>query len=168
MSESAALATDISISGQVRAYDQSPIQTIQVTVYRREKMLDRVYTDQDGRYQVTVPGGDPISVRFDTHTTITNAKEWHPSVIANLDARKNISLDRFLMRVGYVDSEEAAVDALAAYQFCAMWTDRERERDRVYAEYAAARLAMIKFKSEVLRDVQRTLEEHFRQRASVP
>jgi len=156
-------AENIAISGQVHGYDRTPIPMIQVTVYRGTQSLDRVYTDDDGRYEVSVPAGEPITVRFDAHWSLTNARDWHPSVVANLDAKTDIVLDRFLMRVGMVDSETAAIDALTAYQFCAMWAARDSER--AYAEYAALRVSQMKFTTEVLRDIQRKLEEHFRQQA---
>jgi hypothetical protein len=98
-----------------------------------------------------------------THWSLNNARDWHPSVVANLEATKDLVLDRLLMRVGMGDSETAAMDALAAYQFCATWT--ARDPTRAYAEYAALRVSQMKFVTEVLREVQRRLEAHFRHQA---
>jgi hypothetical protein len=83
-------------------------------------------------------------------------------VVANIEATKDIALDRFPMRVGMGDSETAAIDALTAYQyqFCATWT--ARDLNRAYAEYAAFRVSQMKLITEVLSDVQRELEEHFK------
>lgn len=157
------MAGDISLFGQVRDADGMPIAMLQVTVYRETQVVDRVYTNTEGKYWVAVPAGAPITVRFDTHATLTNARDWQPSVVANLDATKDISLDRVLMRVGTVTSEIAAIDALTAYQFCALWT--AQDPDRQYAEYAALRISQMKLTTEVLQDVQRTLEAHFRKQA---
>src|SRR5436305_6101181 len=76
------MAEDISIFGQVRGYDATPIAMIQVTVYRdsfESRELAHEYTDQEGKYRISVPPGTPITVRFDTHYSLTNAQEWHPS-----------------------------------------------------------------------------------------
>jgi hypothetical protein len=156
-------AETIAISGLVRGYDRTPIHMIEVTVYRDLRVVACVYTNEEGRYEVSVTMGEAISVRFDTHWSLTNAREWHPSVVANLEATKDIVLDRFLMRVGMGASETAAIDALTAYQFCAMWT--AGDPTPVYAEYTALRVSQMKFITQVLRDVQQTLEEHFRKRA---
>ncbi len=158
-----ALAEEVSLSGRVVAYDRTPIPMIKVTVYRDRQFVARVYTDEEGKYQVSVPGGEPITVSFDTHWSLTNARTWHPSVVANVDAKRDIVLDRFLMRVGTGASETAAVDALAAYQFSALWTAQDPERG--YAEHAAFRVSQMKLVTEVLRDVQRQLEEFFRKQA---
>jgi hypothetical protein len=157
------LAEAMSISGVVRGYDQKPIHMIKVTVYRDTRVVDHGYTNEAGTYEMSVPTGDPITVCFDTHWSLNNARDWHPSVVANLEATQDLVLDRFLMRVGMGDSETAAIDALAAYQFCATWT--AREPNRAYAEYAALRVSQMKFVTEVLSDVQRTLEAHFRHQA---
>jgi hypothetical protein len=154
------LPDTMSLSGYVRGDERTPIQMINVTVYRDTRDVDHVYTNEAGKYEVSVPTGDPITVRFDTPWSLNNAREWHPSVVATLEAMHDIVLDRFLMHVGMGDSETAAVDALAAYQFCAMWA--VGDPDPVYAEHAAFRLSQMKLVTEGLRDVQRTLEAHFR------
>jgi hypothetical protein len=157
------MAEDIAISGRVRGYDGSPIHMIKVTVYRDQQYLAHVYTNEEGKYQVFVPRGEPITVRFDTHWSLTNVKEWHPSVVAIVDATKDFALDRILLRVGTDAGQTAAIDALTAYQFCAMWTATDSEP--AYAEYTAFRVSQMKFTTEVLRDVQKKLEEHFREQA---
>jgi hypothetical protein len=153
-------AQTMSISGVVRGYDRTPIHMIAVSVYRDTQLMAKEYTNEEGKYEVSVATGTPITVRFDTHWSLTNARDWHPSVVANIEATRDITLDRFLMRVGMGDSETAAVDALTAYQFCAMWT--AQDPSRAYAEHAAFRLSQMKLITEVLRDVQRKLEEHFK------
>jgi hypothetical protein len=64
-------------------------------------------------------------------------------VLANVDAKQDIVLDRFLLRVGAGESDTAAIDALAAYQFTAVWSN-PMEWSREYAEHAVARLGMLK------------------------
>ena len=157
------MSADISLFGQVRDSDGTPIEMIQVTVYRDTQVVERVYTNTEGKYWVTVPAGAPITVRFDTHATLVNARDWHASVVANIDATKDIALDRLLMRVGTVTTEIAAIDALTAYQFCALWTAQDPNQQ--YAEYAAFRLSQMKLITEVLRDIQSRLEAHFRAQA---
>jgi hypothetical protein len=157
------LANTLSISGVVRGYDRTPIDMIEVTVYRDTRFVAKEYTNKEGKYEVSVPTGAPITVRFDTHWSLTNARDWHPSVVANIEATKDIVLDRFLMGVGMGVSETAAIDALTAYQFCATWI--AGDPNTTYAEDAAFRVSQMKLITEVLRDIQRRLEEHFRKEA---
>jgi hypothetical protein len=157
------MSEEITISGQVRGYDRAPIHMIQVTVYRDMQQVDRVYTNEEGQYRIAVPAGDPITVRFDVHWSLTNAREWHPSVVANIDAKQDISLDRFLMRAGAGGSETAAVDALAAYQFCIMWTETDPNPE--YAQHALARLSMLKLVTRVLVDNAMQLREYLHKQA---
>jgi hypothetical protein len=109
------MAENITISGQLRSYDQTPIYMIKVTVYRDRHFIHHGYTNEEGRYEVSVPMGEPISVRFDTHHSLTNARDWHPSVVANVDATHDIVLNRFLFRVGTDEGGQTGfVDALTA------------------------------------------------------
>lgn len=55
--------------------------------------------------------------------------------------------------------ETAAIDELTAYQFRAMWM--AGDPNPADAEFAAFRVSQMKLSTEVLRDVQRTLEAHF-------
>jgi hypothetical protein len=96
-----------------------------------------VFTNEEGKYTISVPMGEPITVRFDTHHSMTNAGDWHPSVVANVDA----------------------MHALAAYQFCAMWTTEGLEPE--YAESAVRRLGPFKLTTRVLQDIRQVLQEHF-------
>jgi hypothetical protein len=153
----------MSISGVVRGYDGKAIEMIAVSIYRDTQLVAKEYTNGEGKYEVSVATGIPITVRFDTHWSLVNARHWHPSVVANIDARKDIVLDCVLMGVGMGVSETAAVDALTAYQFCAMWS--VGDPNDAYAEHAAFRLSQMKLSTEILGDVQRLLEEHFRKQA---
>jgi hypothetical protein len=155
------MAENITISGQLRSYDQTPISMIKVTVYRDQQYLLHEYTNAEGRYKVSVPKGAPLTVRFDTHHSLTNAKDWHPSVVANIDATHDTVLNRLLFRVGTDEGGQAGfVDALAAYQFCAMWTAGDAEPE--YAESALSRLGAFKLTTRVLEDIRQVLLKHFR------
>jgi hypothetical protein len=159
---SSAVAADIEIQGQVRSQEGTPISMIKVSAYRDLQLLGTDYTREDGQYTIWVAAGEPITIRFDTHPTLTNSREWHPSVVANLEAEKNISLDRRLLKVGTTGGEAADLDALAAYEFAAMWT--AAGADTGYEDYgkeAAARLSMMKFTNDALLEIQRTLIARF-------
>jgi len=154
------MAENITISGQLRSCDQTPIFMIKVTVYRDQQFVRHGYTNEEGRYEVSVPMGEPITVRFDTHYSLTNARDWHPSVVANVDATHDIVLNRFLFRVGTDEGGQTGfVDALTAYQFCAMWTAGGSEPE--YAESALNRLGPFKLTTRVLEDIRQVLIEHF-------
>jgi hypothetical protein len=160
------MAEDVSISGQVRAYNGTPIEMIRVTAYRDSdpaSELERKYTDGGGKYTIVVPPGDPITLRFDTHYSLTNAREWHPSVVANVDGNQNVAVNRFLLKVGHDGPYTSTIDALAAYHFCATWNAADPNRQ--YAEHAAARLGMIKFTSADLQEICSKLAELFRKQA---
>ena len=157
---------NVSISGQVKGYDGKPINMIRVTIYRDRdpaSEVQREYTDEQGNYQMTTPASGPVTLRFDTHYSLTNAREWHPSVVANLDLDRDLILNRILLKVGQDGPYLATGDALAAYQFCVVWN--HATPNRAYAEHAAARLGMIKFSSPGLSEIAGKLAEIFREQA---
>ena len=157
-----AIAADISVYGQVQDHSGNPIFLIKVSVYRENTLVANDYTGEDGKYLLTMPAGEPIAVRFDTHPTVNNSRDWHPSVVTGLRADKDIVLDRMLVGVGNTGGEAADIDALAAYQFAAFWTSRGLDSgSEEYGKEAAARLGQMKFTIDVLLAVQRTLIEHF-------
>ena len=149
---------EISIRGQVRSHNGSPISMIKVSVYRGDEFIAKEYSNDAGHYAISLAAGEPVTVRFDTHWSLTNAKEWHPSVVANLDAGKDILLDRSLVKVGTSGGEMADVDALTAYEFITVWIADEAEP---YRKYAADRLSQLKMPNYVLSEVQRTLLSSF-------
>jgi hypothetical protein len=44
------MAENITISGQLRSYDQTPIFMIKVTVYRDRQNVAHVFTNEEGKY----------------------------------------------------------------------------------------------------------------------
>jgi hypothetical protein len=145
------MSEEISIHGKVQDYNQKPIFMIQVSVWREDNFgpqyeVDRTYTNEDGTYRLSVPSGTPITLRFDTHWSITNSTEWHPSVVANIGSKQDMVLNRILMRTGTTSGDIAEIDALTAYQFCAMWTVRQADRESAqeYAKSAVSRLSQMK------------------------
>jgi hypothetical protein len=113
------MAEVISIFGQVRGFNEKPIHMIRVTVYRDYEVTHE-YTNEEGRYSISLPPDSPITVRFDTHYSLTNARKWHPSVVANVEAKQDVTLNRFLLEVGQYGPDMVVVDR-AAYQFAAVW-----------------------------------------------
>jgi hypothetical protein len=161
-----AMPEDVSIRGQVRAYDGTPIRMIRVTAYRDSdpaSELAREYTDDAGNYDMSVSSGGPVTLRFDTHYSLTNAREWHPSVVANVDVSRDVLMNRLLLKVGHDGPYMATIDALAAYQFCAVWNGADPNRE--YASHAAARLGMIKFASVELQEICSKLADLFSKQA---
>lgn len=148
--------------GHVRTVTKKqPIPMIKVSVYRDLALVEHTYTDTEGRYDLAIPAGDTVTVRFDTHETLNNAQDWHPSVTANVVASDEVPFDRYLLPTGHAADENSAVDALSGYLFAAgPWADAERNAD--YAHMAASRLSSLKQTSRVLQDIQQRLVEHFR------
>src|SRR5918994_4855876 len=92
---------DVSVSGMVQSGDGAPIPMIKVTIYRDDREVAHAFTGEEGKYVMSVAKGKPITIRFDTHYSLKNAKDWHPSVVANVSAMKDVAMDRVLMRVGH-------------------------------------------------------------------
>ena len=167
------MSGEISIHGKVQDYDHKPIFMIQVSawVLQEDKYshteVNRAYTNEEGIYELLVLPGTQITVRFDTHWSLVNAKEWHPSVVANIDAKQDVVLNRSIMRVGTGGDDIATLDAFTAYQFCAMWTAREKDREsaRTYAESAASRLSQMKIPLPEFSEFQQKLIEFFLKQA---
>jgi hypothetical protein len=164
---SAVFAEDVSISGTVRSFGghELPINMIQVTIYRYDenRELRHVFTGEDGKYAVSFPGGKPVIVRFDTHSTLTNANDWNPSVVVNVDTTKNTTVDRSLLPVGAELGYVADIDALNGYEFASFW-----EPDKAYAQSAARRLGSMKMVTNVLEEIRGKLQAFFSERASHP
>ncbi|MGP3636716.1 carboxypeptidase regulatory-like domain-containing protein [Streptomyces sp. 24-1644] len=149
--------------GYVRAIPgKEPIFMIKVSVYRGDlSLIDRGYTDEEGRYEVEIPEGESVTVRFDTHHSLTNAEEWHPSVVANVIADNAAPLDRYLVRRGQDSDEASSMDALNGYLAAAASSDIEA--DAQYAPTAVRRLSMLKQPSRALQGLQEGLIQHFRE-----
>ena len=157
---------DVSVSGIVQTGDGAPIQMIKVTIYREDREVAHAFTGENGKYVMSVAKGKPITIRFDTHYSLNNAKEWHPSVVANVSAMKDVAVDRVLLRVGHGDGFTTFIDALSGYEFGAFC--EEREANQAYAQSAAERLVQMKLPISILQEFQRKLADHFRERARGP
>ena len=160
---------DISVFGRVRDYGGNAVRMIRVTVYRDSdpaSELAREYTNDEGNYSISVPAGAPITVRFDTHYSLINARESHPSVVANVDAKEDVRINRFLLKVGSDGPYTVTTDVLAAYHFCIVWNAADLNRE--YANNAAARLGMLKSPYRELQEICSKLGDHFREQARVP
>ena len=139
---------------------------IRVLAIQEGREIERKYTSDDGSYSFELPKG-LTTLSFDTHGTLINARDWHRSVVTNIDTHVEgmyLRCDRVLMKVGTAASDEACVDALAGYMFSLMWT--ARVPDRAYAEAAAARLSSMKMPSAELDKFRSQLRELFAKRAA--
>ncbi|MFC9387080.1 carboxypeptidase-like regulatory domain-containing protein [Streptomyces venezuelae] len=133
-----------------------PIHMIKVSVYRPDlTFIDRAYTDEDGAYSVDVPAGETVTVRFDTHYSLTNADEWQPSLVTNVVADDTVPLDRRLVPRGHFADTARGIDILAAFLVASAVEEPE------YASHAAARLNQLKQNTLFLQHIQQALLEHF-------
>lgn len=128
------------------------------------------YTNEAGMYELSIPKNGLVSIRFDTHWSLTNVTEWHPAVVFNLNIDtgsaqdiENIVLNHYLMKVGTTSGLTAEVDALAAYQLCAIWISREKNREVAgkYAKSAISRLSQMKVSLHELDEFRVKLIELF-------
>jgi hypothetical protein len=159
------MAEKVTVHGIVSDASRKPLAMIRVLAIQEGREVERTYTSDDGSYSFEVPKG-LTTLSFDTHGTLTNARDWHPSVVANIDTDVEgmyLRCDRVLMQGGTAESDEACVDALAGYMFSLMWT--ARLPDRAYAEAAAVRLSSMKMPSPELDEFRSQLRELFAKRA---
>lgn len=159
------MAEKVTVHGIVSNASRKPLAMIRVLAMQEGHEVKRTYTSDDGSYSFEVPKG-LTTLSFDTHGTLINARDWHPSVVANIDTNIEgmyLRCDRVLMQGGTAASDEACVDALAGYMFSLMWTARLPDRD--YAEAAAARLSSMKMPSAELDEFRSKLRELFAKRA---
>ncbi|MEU9147092.1 carboxypeptidase regulatory-like domain-containing protein [Streptomyces sp. NPDC048349] len=130
---------------------------IKVSVHREDlSEIDHVFTDEEGRYSVAVAEGETVTVRFDTHHSLTNARDWQPSVVANVITSDTTPLDRCLLPTGHDFGAAWNTDALNGYVMAAAVNEVEE-----YAPTAAYRLSMLKQPTPVLASLQRRLLDHF-------
>ena len=159
------MAEKVTVHGIVSDARGKPLAMIRVLAIQEGREVERKYTSDDGSYSFELPKG-LTTLSFDTHGTLINARDWHPSVVTNIDTNVEgmyLRCDRVLMKGGTVASDEACVDALAGYMFSLMWT--ARVPDRAYAEAAAARLSSMKMPSAELDKFRSQLRELFAKRA---
>jgi hypothetical protein len=134
---------------------------IKVRALQDGREVERAYTGEDGTYSFEVPR-KLTTLMFDTHETLTNARDWHPSVVANIDPdaeERHLRCDRILMRVGTATTDEACVDALAGYLFSTLLHARQPDRD--YADVAESRLSMMKMPILQLDQIRTRLLDNF-------
>ncbi|WP_433521633.1 hypothetical protein ACQPZ2_30630 [Nocardia pseudovaccinii] len=118
------MSDTVTIHGKVSDADRTPIFMIKVRALQDGREVERTYTGEDGTYSFEVPRALTTLI-FDTHETLTNARDWHPSVVANIDPdadERDLRCDRILMQVGTATTDEACVDALAdtcSVRYCA-------------------------------------------------
>ena len=159
------MAEKVTVHGLVSDASRQPLAMIRVLAIQEGREVERTYTNDDGSYSFEVPKG-LTTLSFDTHGTLTNARDWHPSVVATIDTNvegMSLRCDRVLMKGGTATSDEACVDALAGYMFSLVWT--ARLPDRAYAEAAAARLLSLKMPLPELDKFRSQLRELFAKRA---
>ena len=123
----------VTVHGIVSDASRKPLAMIRVLAIQAGHEVERTYTSDDGSYSVAVPKG-LTTLSFDTHGTLTNARDWHPSVVANIDTNSvgtSLRCDRVLMQGGTAASNEACVDALAGSMFSFIRT--AHRPDRPYA-----------------------------------
>ncbi|OQR60774.1 hypothetical protein B6E66_28685 [Streptomyces maremycinicus] len=144
--------------GLVRSIsDNAPVFMIKVSVYRPDLTeIDHVFTDEEGRYAVAIAADERVTVRFDTHHSLTNAEDWQPSVITNTITSDATSLDRCLLPTGQDFGAASSMNALNGYVIAAAVGEGEE-----YAATAVRRLTMLKQPDPLLQSLQQKLLTHF-------
>ncbi|MEU1007508.1 carboxypeptidase regulatory-like domain-containing protein [Streptomyces sp. NPDC005890] len=151
--------------GRVRTItEKEPIAMIKVSVYRPDlTLIDHTYTNDDGHYSADVPAGELVTVQFDTHHTLVNARSWQPSLVTNVVADDHTPLDRYLLPVGNFADTATGVDVLAAFLLATAsgnGSDGDATEES-YASAARARLSQIKENTPFLDDVRQLLIRYF-------
>jgi hypothetical protein len=78
------MAEKVIVHGTVNDASRKPLAMIRVLAIQEGREVERTYTSDDGSYSFEAPKG-LTTLSFDTHGTLTNARDWHPSVVANID-----------------------------------------------------------------------------------
>ncbi|MGR4882571.1 carboxypeptidase regulatory-like domain-containing protein [Streptomyces sp. LARHCF249] len=105
---------------------------------------------------MAIGAGETVTVRFDTHHSLTNARDWQPSAVANAVTSDETPLDRHLLPTGQDHGGASNVDALNGYVVAAAVGEAGG-----YAPTAAYRLSMLKQPTPVLVALQQRLLDHF-------
>jgi hypothetical protein len=156
------IAQDITVSGRVTDLAEKAVPLIKVSVYRDGHLLSHGFTNEAGQYEVRLSAGSPVTVLFDTHSTLNNSGKWHPSLLANMAAKTAILLNRSLVPVGFTGGWVADVDALFGYQFVAAIIESAPKADRAGpARTALERIQQLKLSGEVLGPMIQSLKAFF-------
>ncbi|MCB5169688.1 carboxypeptidase regulatory-like domain-containing protein [Streptomyces bambusae] len=143
--------------GHVRSITgDEPIFMIKVSVYHPDlTLVDHAYTSEDGSYSIAVAAGETVTVRFDTHHSLTNADSWQPSLLTDVVTDDTAPLDRRLVPVGQFADTARGIDVLAAFLQASAVEGPE------YAAHAVTRLSQIKQNTLFLQGVQAAVLRHF-------
>lgn len=147
--------------GHVRTITgDEPIFMIKVSVYRPDlTLIDHAYTHDDGSYSVDVLTSETVTIRFDTHYSLSNADSWQPSLVTDVVADDAVPLDRRMVPVGQFADTARGIDVLAAFILASAVEGPE------YAAHATTRLSQIKQNTLFLQHVQAALLRHFTEQA---
>lgn len=148
----------ITISGTVTDQAEKPITSMVICLYRDSKLIDRISTDEAGRYSADIQAGTPVTLCFNPGQSMVNKTVYNASVVANVVARENSVINRVLLEAGHDGSQETFMDAIAAYGFMATWRDRGIETSDTGS--APLKLGMIKMLTPVVSDFQRSLSQY--------
>ncbi|MFH0521840.1 carboxypeptidase regulatory-like domain-containing protein [Streptomyces sp. M41] len=137
-----------------------PAFMIKVSVYGPDlTLIDHTFTHDDGSYSIDVPAGETVTVRFDTHHSLTNTDDWQPSLVTDVVADDDVPLDRRLVPVGQFADTSRGIDILAAF-LLASAVEGPR-----YAAHATTRLSQLKQNTLFLQRIQAALLQHFTEQA---
>jgi hypothetical protein len=150
----------ITISGTVSDQAEKPVANMVICLYRKSGLIDRISTDEAGRYSTELSSGAPVTLCFNPGQSMINKTKYNPSVVANVPGNKDAVIDRILLEAGKDGTQETFMDAVAAYGFLASWTDRGIETSDTGS--APLKLGMLKMTTPVVSDFQRELSGYFR------
>jgi hypothetical protein len=160
------MSDTVTITGKVCDSSHTPIFMIKVRAIQQGREVERTYTGEDGTYSFEVPRA-LTTLMFDTHESLVNARDWHPSVVANIEpdvAEAYLRCDRILMRVGTSGTDESCADALAGYLFGILLHTGLPDGDYAeYADVAAARVSMLKMGNTELDEIRGLVRKIFYQ-----
>ncbi len=149
----------ITISGIVADQAEKPVANMVICIYRKAGLIDRISTDEAGRYSAELSSGAPVTLCFNPGQSMINKTKYNPSVVANVPGNRDAVIDRILLEAGHDGTQETFMDAIAAYGFLASWTDRGVETSDTGS--APLKLGMIKMTTPVVADFQSALSDYF-------
>lgn len=118
-------ATAIELKGRAVDKGARGIAGIQVSVIRNGRMVSECITEDDGTYQLSIPAGDPMNVRF------LKQPDYDPAVIFQLSGRHNQDVAQVIYKQGEPRSTEAELATALTKAYLEKLSDNKKPKPSV-------------------------------------
>jgi hypothetical protein len=116
---------EIEVKGTAVDKGARGISGIQVSVIRDGRVVSECVTKDDGTYQVSLPVGDPLNVRF------LKQPDYDPAVIFQLSGRHNQDVAQVIYKQGEPRSTEAELATALTKAYLEKLSDNKKPKPSV-------------------------------------